>query len=341
VGVEPKPLLVWAVGDGRAGIDNQVLGLAEAVARLTPTEIVTKRIGWKGYLDPLPAPLNPAPTWGRSSGSSTFEPPWPDLWIAAGRASLPLSIRLRGWSKGKTLVVQIQDPRLPARLFDLVAPPIHDERAGPGIFPITGSPHRVTPERLAEGYEAFADRLGRLPHPRIAVLIGGRSKAFDISPARAETLGSALRRMVIDAGGSLMVTFSRRTPGGARGVITRKLADLPGWIWEGDGDNPYFAFLAAADAFVVTEDSINMVAEAASTGKPIHIAAVDGGQRRKRLFHADLANKGVIRPFTGEYAPWTYEPLRETERLAQEVVRKLQARGRILSANPVVTTPAP
>lgn len=321
------PISIWAVGDGRAGIDNQVLGLAEAVAGLTPAGITLKRVGWKGYLDPLPATLNPAPAWGLSSGSSPFTPPWPDLWIAAGRASLPLSIRMRRRSRGKTFVVQLQDPRLPARLFDLVAPPRHDERDGRGVFAITGSPHRVTPARLAEGYAAFESRISALPHPRIAVLIGGRSKAFDISPARAETLGGDLARMAKSTGGSVLVTFSRRTPGGARGIITRKLAGIPGWIWDGDGQNPYFAFLGAADAFVVTEDSINMVAEAASTGKPIYIAAVDGGQRRKRLFHADLTKRGVIRPFTGAYETWSYDPLRETERLAGEVLRRMTARA--------------
>jgi len=328
VGLAPSTtasLRIWAVGDGRAGIDNQVLGLAEAVARLVPAEIVQKRIGWKGYLDPLPARLNPAPAWGLSSGSSRFEPPWPDLWIAAGRASLPLSIRMRRRSRGKTFVVQLQDPRLPARLFDLVAPPRHDERSGTGVFVITGSPHRVTPERLAEGRAAFAAEIDALPHPRIAVLIGGRSKAFDISPARAEVLGEQLERMARSSGGSVLATFSRRTPGGARGIISRKLSGVPGWVWDGAGENPYFAFLGAADAFVVTEDSINMVAEAASTGKPIYIAAVDGGQRRKRLFHADLTQRGVIRPFTGAYEAWSYEPLRETDRLAEAVVGKMNS----------------
>lgn len=320
-------LSIWAVGDGRAGIDNQVLGLAEAVARCVPAEIVRKRVGWKGYLDPLPPRLNPAPAWGMSSSSSAFSPPYPDLWIGAGRASLPLSIRMRRRSAGRTLVVQIQDPRLPATLFDLVAPPRHDEIEGEGIFPITGSPHRVTPERLAQDVAAFSAQIDPLPHPRIAVLIGGKSKAFDISPTRAADLAERLARMVGQSGGSLLVTFSRRTPDAARAILTEKLAPLPGQIWNGEGENPYFAFMAAADAFVVTEDSVNMVAEAASTGKPIFIAEVDGAQRRKRLFHADLAERGVIRPFAGDYDTWTYPPLLETDRLASEILRRLAQRN--------------
>jgi mitochondrial fission protein ELM1 len=318
------PLSIWAVGDGRAGIDNQVLGLAEAVARRVPAQIVRKRVGWKGYLDPLPPWLNPAPSWGMSSGSSDFSPPFPDLWIAAGRASLPLSIRIRRWSGGKTFVVQVQDPRLPAALFDLVAPPRHDELKGKGIFPITGSPHRVTPERLAQDVPAFRAGIAPLPQPRIAVLIGGKSKAFDIGPARAAALADKLTRMVSQSGGSVLVTFSRRTPDAARAILTERLSPLPGLIWNGEGENPYFAFMAAADAFVVTEDSVNMVAEAASTGKCIFIAEVDGAQKRKRLFHADLSHRGIIRPFTGEYDTWTYPPLLETDRLADEILRRLR-----------------
>ncbi len=320
------PLLIWAVSDGRAGIDNQVLGLAEAVRRQTPAEIVQKRIGWKAPLDPLPPQMNPAPDWGRSSGSSDFSPPWPDLWIAAGRASLPLSIRMRARSAGKTFVVQLQDPRLPSHLFDLVAPPRHDNLTGPNVFPIIGSPHRITPEKLSAAYAAFTARIERLPPPRVTALIGGKSKAFDLSPPRAETLADDLARALDDNGASLLMTFSRRTPEAAKAILKRRLSPYPGIIWDGEGENPYFAFLAAADFIVVTQDSVNMVAEAASTGKPVYIAAVDGDQWRKRLFHADLAEQGVARPFQGRLDPFHYAPLRETDRLASDVLRRLAER---------------
>ncbi len=323
---ENKPLTIWAVADGRAGIVNQVQGVAEAVARLTPAEITLKRIGWKGYLDPLPARWNPAPRSGMSSGSSDFTPPWPDLMIAAGRASLPLSIRMREWSGGKTFVVQLQDPRLPADLFDMVVPPFHDELSGRGIFPVVGSPHRVTPERLAQDFETFKARIAPLPRPRVAVLIGGKSKAFDITPTTAHALADRIARMVEGVGGSVLLTTSRRTPAAAREILTARLSALPGFLWDGEGENPYFAFLAAADVVVATEDSINMVAEAASTGKPIHIAAVDGKQRRKRLFHADLLERGIAKPFTGEYRTWTYQALRETDRLAGAILTSLSAK---------------
>ena len=80
----PRPLRIWAVSDGRAGIEAQALGLAEAVGRLRPAHILTKRIGWRAGLGRLPWPLIPP---GTRSGDA-ITPPFPDIWIAADRKSV-------------------------------------------------------------------------------------------------------------------------------------------------------------------------------------------------------------------------------------------------------------
>jgi mitochondrial fission protein ELM1 len=304
-------------------MENQALGLAEAVGRLTPVEIAVRRVWWRPVFDWLPVSLKS--TWMLAS-PSPFPAPgeaWPDLWIATGRATLPLSIAARG----KTFVVQTQDPRLDPALFDLVVAPAHDALSGPNVVSITGSPHRVTAERLAEAAPVFADRLDILPHPRVAVLIGGKSKAFDLTPDHAASLAERIASAVASAGGSLMLTFSRRTPDAAKAVMTERLRDLPGWLWDGKGANPLFAFLNAADQILVTEDSANMAAEAASTGKPVHVlpmVALKAPGKFARL-HADLQERGMTRTFDGVLESWTYEPLAETDRAARAV---LNAMGR-------------
>ena len=40
------------------------------------------------------------------------------------------------------------------------------EIEGDTVFEITGSPHRITPARIAQAARAFAGRLEVLPHPR-------------------------------------------------------------------------------------------------------------------------------------------------------------------------------
>lgn len=328
IGSADRALSIWVVSDGRAGIENQALGLAEAVQRLTPAELTIKRVQWRPLFDKLPVGLKTSAMLGPAS--DLMIAPWPDLWIASGRASLPLSLAVRRWSDGGTFVVQTQDPRLSPARFDMVVAPAHDGLSGDNVFEIIGSPHRITPQRIAAAAPGFASVLDTLPRPRIAVLIGGRSKAFDLPVAHAADLADRIALAIREAGGSVMLTFSRRTPPDAQAVIRRSLRPVPGVIWDGQGPNPLFAYLHAADHVLVTEDSANMAAEAASTGRPVHILpmplrAGQTGGKFARL-HADLAGHGAIRPFDGTFEPWTYEPLAETDRAAQAVLEAMRAR---------------
>src|SRR3546814_14068850 len=83
-------------------------------------------------------------------------------------------------------------------------------------------------------------------------------------------------------GVGLMVTPSRRTGPDNEAILRARLAGLPAEIWDGEGENTYFAYLGLADAILVTADSVNMVCEAASTGKPVQLINHDGGRDRQR-----------------------------------------------------------
>lgn len=318
-------LTIWAVSDGRVGIEAQVVGLAEAVARQRPADIVVKRIGWKWGLGRLPWRLIPVPRLTLRA-DSPVRAPWPDIWIGAGRASLPLSSRVRRWSGGKTFVVQTQRPRGALAAYDLIVPPTHDDLAGPNVLPILGAPSRMNATGLSRDLARFRPRIEPLPHPRVALIVGGKSKTHDLPPGRARAMAAEVAEAVRAVGGSLMVSFTRRTPEAARRALTEGLAGVPGWIWDDQGDNPYFAFLAAADIILVTEDSTNLATDAATTGKPVHVLAMAGGGRKFDRFHEDLRRRGIARRFTGELSQWSYPPLDETTRAAREVLRRFDLR---------------
>ncbi|WAC49617.1 mitochondrial fission ELM1 family protein [Asticcacaulis sp. SL142] len=329
---EGRPLTIWAVSDGRAGIENQVLGLAQAIARKTHAQIVTRHIRYRRLFDRWPTFMKLWPDQMLKRDSDPIGPPYPDIWIAAGRATLPHSLRQKAASKGKTLVVQLQDPRENLNAFDLVIAPQHDQVAGDNVLSILGAPHRITKQRLATEFKPWAERFKGIKGPFVTVLIGGKSKSHDLSPDRAEAMAADIRRAVIATKGTLLLTISRRTPETARDILVNALKDLPGLIYTGDGDNPYFAFLHKADHTLVTEDSINMAVEAAATGKPIHILSMDRrsalkSTRKFDAFHRALQDYGAARPFNGELRSWSYTPLNETDRAADTVLALLKSRA--------------
>jgi len=327
VGFQPAdPIAIWAVSDGRAGIENQALGLAEAIGRRTPARIVRKHVRLRSPWAWAPPGFTPWPRQALTDESDRIDRPWPDIFIGCGRASIPFAMGMRSWTGARTLVVQVQDPRINPREFDIVFPPEHDGLEGTNVVPLIGAPHRVTLERIAAEAAAFPRVLPALPGPRMAVLIGGKSKRQDISARRARTISQDLVALQKETDGSLLVTLSRRTGAPARKAFAAALKPHAALYFDGEGPNPYFAMLAAADVILVTADSVNMAAEAAAAGKPILLLPVDGPAGKLAQFHEALIASGAARWHVGAFETWTYPPLSETDRAADIVLSALAKR---------------
>jgi len=307
--------------DGRIGIANQVIGLTEAVGLPFVEKRCLARFPWT-HLPPalwfdLARALAPA--------SDVLSPPWPDLLITCGRVCAAAGIAIKRASGGRTFLVQIQDPRIGRGTFDLMVVPAHDPARGDKVIVTNGAVHRVTPERLAEAAERFADRYAHLPHPRVAVLIGGQNRVYRFGMARLAAIADQIAALARRHGASLLVTPSRRTGKAGEALLRDRLVGLPAAIWDGSGENPYFAFLALADAILVTEDSVSMVTEATATGKPVHVIPLDGGSSKFREFHRRMREAGITRSFTGALEEWHYLPPNDTALAAAEIRRRITA----------------
>ena len=312
----------WVMTDAKPGMENQCLGLAEALGLDAIRKHVYPRPPWK-Y---LPPGLWLTPLHAFTADSDPLVAPWPDILIATGRATVAASIAIRRASRGRTFTVQIQNPGVAFRHFDLVIPPRHDNCTGANVFPTRGALHRVTTQRLAAEAARFAPALAHLPRPLVAVLIGGSNKIYRLTPQILHELADKLATMSRASGAGLAITLSRRSGADAEAVLRDKLADVPKVIWDGKGDNPYFAYLGLADHIVVTADSVSMVSEACSTGKPVYVVELEGGSRKFKRFHQGLRADGITREFSGQLANWHYPPLNDTALAAAEVRRRLAQR---------------
>lgn len=314
---------VWAVHDGKVGIRSQVLGLAETLGWPFEEKAISLRFPWN-RLPPVPW-LDPARALAREGDA--LAPPWPDLFIGCGRQSAIAALAVKRASGGATVLAHVQDPHFARARFDLLIVPEHDRLRGPNVLVTRGAVHRVSREKLAEAAAQWESRLAAVPRPRVAVLIGGNNKVFRLDLATLARLADDLAGLA-RAGHGLLVTPSRRTgPEGER-LLRERLAGLPAFVWDGGGDNPYFGFLALADAIVATGDSVSMVSEAAATGKPVHIMHLPGGSVKFRRFHDGFERAGITRPFTGRIEQWSYAPVNDTGRAADAIRRLLAERTR-------------
>lgn len=322
-----KPRTIWALTDGRAGNEAQALGLAQALSRAAPGEweVATRRMAIRPPLHLLPPRFWPAlgaredgwPFNALADGGASLARPWPEVVIGTGRRSAPIVAAMRRIAResGESLVaVQILDPQMDPDAFDLVIAPEHDGLTAPNALPTLGALNRLTPERIAEEAERWKDRLAHLPSPRVAVLLGGPSKSATWGREDGARFCAQMTALAAEAG--LMVTPSRRTDPAVLEALKTECPPDRCWIWGGTGDNPYPGILGLADAVVVTEDSVNMASEAASTGLPVHVFRISGLDAKLRRFHQALSEQGAARSFEGRLESWDYEPLRETDRAA-------------------------
>jgi hypothetical protein len=176
--------------------------------------------------------------------------------------------------------------------------------------------------KLTRARNDFSPLFAMMPSPHIAVMIGGNSKAHTMSEHGMEKLGAQLSQLP----GSLMITASRRTSAEQKAAFLHGLGDRPHFFWDGTGENPYFGMLAWADVILVTADSVSMLGDAATTGKPVYMIEMEGGTPRFDKFHRVLREKGIVRPFDGVLEHWTYPPLNDAGRIAREIELRM-ARG--------------
>lgn len=329
---------VWAVSDGRAGNAAQVRAVVRALgdmrrwmkiahipgkAHRGEPLVLTPRIPWTWLpADRWPSPLLSLPQDQRA----LLTPPWPDVWIAAGRRSAALTRAVRELSGGDTLTVQILDPHVPPDNFDLLVTPAHDGVTGSNVIQTIGSPSYFAPDLIEEAGQAFADLADERGKSAI-VILGGNSRAHTFTTAAAERLESQLR-VLAGLGWRLRITTSRRTPVPVVASF-RAMADEVGarfWASPEDGPNPYLAWLVFSDVAIVTEDSANMLSDAAWHGLPVHIARLEGRSAKFDRFHQSLIDHGAARWFGGTLETWSYPPLREADRVADVIVERLLER---------------
>ncbi len=316
-----RSTLPWTITDGRAGNVRQAVALASAM-----------RLGGQQRMQLYPQPpwrwltprLLPGAEHGFGEAFAQLAGKPPALAIGCGRQAAG-ALRLLG--RCGTRTVQILDPRINPRHWDLVVVPAHDRLRGGNVLTLLGSLNPVDDDWLAWGRAAFTS-FEQLPGPRTALLVGGPTDHAPWQEEDIQPLFAQLAARIRADGGSVLATTSRRTPRAVTAALLRAFDDVPGVIWSdgGDGTNPYGGLLGWANRIVCTPDSVNLLSEACATRVPVGALLGQRAQGRMRLFQQALRERGRLLDglaVLDANADTAIEPLRETTRIAVEVKQRL------------------
>jgi hypothetical protein len=238
-----KPRQILILSDGKAGHENQSLGLAEAMARSAPIEFRVLRLEMGKSLMPRI----------RQALDDSRGFPRPDYVIAAGHGTHLSLLRVAKNYGARSIV--LMKPGLPMSWFGWCIAPEHDFKKPPRgkrVMTSKGALNRVVP--------AKGERSGKL------FLIGGPSKIHGYDED-----GLLGRILEISAGGGWQVADSRRTPGMFLINLEKQVSGLEifphqeteaGWLAEK---------LASAEEVWVTEDSVSMIYEALTGGGKVGV----------------------------------------------------------------------
>ncbi|XP_012074404.1 mitochondrial fission protein ELM1 isoform X2 [Jatropha curcas] len=288
----------------------------------------------------------------------TFDENGPLLVVASGRDTISVASSIRQLAPKNVFVVQIQHPRSHLNMFDLVITPCHDyyhltpdgQKQIPWflrrwitphhppdrhVFLTVGALHQADSPALRSAASLWHDELARLLKPVLVVNIGGPTGNCEYGIDLAKQLTDMLQKVLWSCG-SVRISFSRRTPEKVSKILGKEFGNNPKvYIWNGEGANPHVGHLAWADAFVITADSVSMLSEACSTGKPVYVIGAERCTWKFADFQKRLQELGVVRPFTGKEdisETWSYPPLNDTAEAARRVINALAERGWTIQA---------
>jgi mitochondrial fission protein ELM1 len=283
---EPAPVpRVWLLLGERQGDNAQVLALGRALTLDLGWDCTVKQLRLDHSCD-VPFHQRGASLIGVDVGhSDALSAPWPDVIVAVGRRLAPVSRWLKEQSGDQLLNVHLGRPRIAYHHFDLiVTTPQYGLPAAPNVTTLTLPIIMHDDAALDAEARHWEPQLRHLPRPWTAVFVGGPTSQLRFDREVGGDLLARAKAHVAAAKGSLLVTTSPRTTMDVTDLFENEIGRAHFLHrWSRSAPNPYQALLRLADDFIITNDSVSMIAEAVDMMKPLYVFQVPRRERRRNM----------------------------------------------------------
>ena len=301
--------------EGLHGMISQVEGLAKAL----DLEYFHEKIELNSFWNLIPSKLSPI---SKFVFKNKIEKDF-DLIISCGRKSVIPSIYYKKNLVKNVINIHIQNPKVSLKNFDFVIAPDHDEIEGKNVLTSKGAIHYLTLEEIKNCKNYLEDKIEKNKDV-ITLILGGPTKYYSYKEENIINIFSKIRKNLIENNLQLIVIPSNRTPKNTIN-FAKEYFDKNRLVIENVDKQAYLSSLALSKYIVVTCDSSSMISEAALTGKPIYVGILPSlkNDYRFKKFRNLFKELNIIRELEDNLEIWSYEKLDETNRIAQEIKKKI------------------
>ena len=301
--------------EGMHGMISQVEGLAKAL----DLNFFHEKIELNNFWKLMPSKFTPVKRFiFKNSIKENF-----DVIISCGRKSVIPSIFFKQNSQKKIFNIHIQDPKVSLKNFDFVVAPEHDDLEGENVISTKGALHYLNMKEIDENRGYLEDKINK-NKDIITLILGGPTKYYKYTKENIQKIYSKLNNNINKKNLQLVVIPSMRTPSETI-KLAKEYFGSDHLIIDNVDKKAYLSVLSLAKFIVVMCDSSSMISEAALTGKPIYVAQIPSSKNdyRFKKFRDLFKELNIIKELNDNLETWNYERLDETNRVAQEIKKKL------------------
>ena len=301
--------------EGMHGMISQAEGLAKALG----INFFHEKIELNNFWKLMPSKFTPVKRFiFKNSIKENF-----DVIISCGRKSVIPSIFFKQNSQKKIFNIHIQDPKVSLKNFDFVVAPEHDDLEGENVISTKGALHYLNMKEIDENRGYLEDKINK-NKDIITLILGGPTKYYKYTKENIQKIYSKLNNNINKKNLHLVVIPSMRTPSETI-KLAKEYFGSDHLIIDNVDKKAYLSVLSLAKFIVVMCDSSSMISEAALTGKPIYVAQIPSSKNdyRFKKFRDLFKELNIIKELNDNLETWNYERLDETNRVAQEIKKKL------------------
>ena len=301
--------------EGLHGMVSQAEGLAKAL----DLEYFHEKIELNTFWNLIPPKLSPV---SKFVFKNKIEKDF-DVIISCGRKSVIPSIYYKQNLRKNIINIHIQNPKVSLKNFDFIIAPDHDDIKGQNVLISKGAIHYLTLEDIKDCKNYLEDKIDK-NRDVITLILGGPTKYYSFKEENIINIFSKIKKNLAESNLQLIIIPSNRTPKNTIN-FAKEYFDKNRLVIESVDKQAYLSSLALSKYIVVTCDSSSMISEAALTGKPIYVGMLPSlkNDYRFKKFRDLFKELNIIRELGDNLEIWSYERLDETNRIAQEIKKKI------------------